>query len=110
MVLAPEIGIRNLSSTTKRRLKKARRTRHLIASEFALLETGRITITDVLGRPKTRLDRVSIYDVLRRVPKLGKEGSQRVLRNANVWPLKHLGELTDEERASVVRHLPPRAK
>src|SRR5438445_7205309 len=93
-----------------RNIKKAQKTRSHIAQVFAALAHEHITLTDVLRRPPTCLNRVLIYDVLRRSPHLGKEGAEKVLKMSKIWPLTRTGALAPEERSAIITHLPPRAR
>lgn len=93
-----------------KRLKKARRTRSLIAQTFASLENDQLTVTDVLRDPPVCLRRIRIYDVLRRIPKLNRDGAEKVLQHAKVWPLSCVGNLTPAEKARIISHLPPRVR
>jgi hypothetical protein len=80
------------------------------ASTFRQLENGHISIEDVLRKPPHTLKKVSVYDVLRRSPGLGKVGSEKLLMRLEVWPLTTLGELSLQERKKILEHLPPRAR
>lgn len=93
------------------RLKRARRMRHLIASEFRALESGALNVSDALGNPSYALKRVKIDDVLRRVPGLGEETIKKVLhKQLRIWPLDRLGNLSEKERHDILAALPPRVK
>lgn len=96
--------------STKTRMAKARRARSEIARTFAALDNGQITATDVLRTPPACLGRVRVYNVLRRIPRLKQDGAEKVLRRAKVWPLTTMDNLTAEEKARVIRELPPRVK
>lgn len=97
-------------ASSHKRLKKARKTRTLIAQTFVALDNGHVSVTDVLRDPPPCLRRIRIYDVLRRVPHLNRDGAERVLRLAKVWPLATLGNLTPVETARIITHLPPRVR
>lgn len=92
-----------------RRLKTARKVRHQAAHQFHLLETGQLSLHNVLETPPRALGRVRVFDVLRRAPKLGEAGAEKVLRHAKVWPLTRLDNLSPAERQRVIECLPPRA-
>lgn len=94
--------------TANKRLKKARHTRSLIAQTFDALRNDQVNVSDVLQRPPSCLARIRIYDVLRRIPHLSRDGAETVLRHSKVWPLKTMGNLTPEERQRILAHLPPR--
>lgn len=100
----------SVMSSNSKRLKKARRTRSLIAQTFAALENDQLTVTDVLGDPPACLRRIRIYDVLRRLPHLNRDGAETVLQHAKVWPLATLGNLTPAEKGRIFAHLPPRVR
>lgn len=95
---------------TRKRLHKARRTRSQIAQTFTALDNGNVSVTELLEAPPECLKRIRIYDVLRRVPHLGRDGAETVLRRARLWPLVTLGNLTPAERKLILAHLPPRVK
>lgn len=97
--------------TKAKRLKKARRVRHLIASEFRALEKGTLNVQDALENPSYALRRVKIYDVLRRVPGVGEETIKRILyKELKLWPLDRVGKLSEKQRHDILAALPPRAK
>lgn len=96
--------------TAAKNLKKARHTRHRIAAEFRALENGDVSIEDVLGNATSVLNRVRIFDILRRTPHIREEGANNVLKRAKAWPTTRLGDFTPEERRAIVRALPERAR
>jgi hypothetical protein len=93
-----------------RRLRKARRTRTANAEVFAALVNGQMGARVVLERPPASLGRVRIYDVLRRLPNLNRDGAETVLLRAKVWPLTVMSDLTEAERKRILIALPPRVK
>lgn len=95
---------------TSKRLAKARRTRSRIAQQFAALENGQTNAVGVIRTPPPCLGRIRIYDVLRRLPKLDRDGAENVLQRAKVWPLTTMDNLTKEEKARILLALPPRVK
>jgi len=95
---------------SKATIKKARKNRAKIAKTFANLQSHRLHATTVLKDPPECLDRMTVFDVLRRFPHLGRDGAEKVLRNAKVWPLTRFGYLTEEERSKIIANLPPRAR
>ena len=97
-------------SMTAKRLKAARHTRSLIANTFSALDNDQTNVTEILGSPPSCLTRIRVYDVLRRVPRLGRDGAENVLSRAKVWPLTAMGNLTVEERRRILSALPPRVK
>lgn len=96
--------------TNAQRMAKARRTRSDIAKTFDALRDNTMHITDVLASPPRCLRRIRIYDVLRRAPRLDRDGASKVLKHSKVWPLTTLGNLTEEERERIIARLPPRVK
>lgn len=51
-----------------------------------------------------------MYDVLRRLPHLNKDGANHVCQRAKVWPLTSMDNLTEAERKRILMALPPRVK
>lgn len=94
--------------SARRRLKHARKVRHRIAHVFSELASGATTLYIVLERPPACLTHVRVYDVLRRSKGLGPQGAEKVLKRAEVWPLRTVGELTPDECKSLIASLPPR--
>jgi hypothetical protein len=97
-------------SNNSKRIHKARRARTRIAQTFAALDNDQLSATDVLERPPDALGRIRVYDVLRRIPHLNRDGAENVCRRAKVWPLKRMDALTPEERQRLIIALPPRVK
>lgn len=93
-----------------KRARAARRGRTHIAQTFAALSNGQIDARSVLEAPPECLGRIRVYDVLRRLPHLNRDGAETVLRKAKVWPLTTMDNLTEAERKRVWLALPPRAK
>lgn len=96
-----------------KRLKKARRIRHLIASEFRALEKGTLSARDALENPSPVLKRVRVYDILMRVPGIGEESAKKILHGGQlnpIWPMERLGALSREQRHEIIAALPPRSK
>jgi hypothetical protein len=96
--------------TTRKQIRKAQKTRSLIARTFDAIRNGVITPADVLHQTPACLGRVRVYDVVRRFPHLQGDGAENVLRHAKVWPLKRMSTLTEDERRAILAHLPPRAR
>lgn len=99
--------------TANRRLKEARKHRHRVATAFKLLESGEITLENLLTRQDIKahsLAKVDLWDVLRRAPNLGRKGAQKVCERAKVFPHTRMRELTDDERSRIIDALPPRAR
>jgi len=88
----------------------ARKTRAQIAALFARLDNDEITVSELLKRRPACLERMSVYDVMRRFPGLDRSGAERVLRISKVWPLTKWADLTIEDREKILRNLPPRVK
>jgi hypothetical protein len=99
-----------MATVNKGSLSRARKTRSQIARLFLHLEQGDITVTELLGSRPQCLERIRVYDVLRRVPHLDRTGAEKVLRNAQVWPLTKWGDLTVKQRQRILMHLPPRVQ
>jgi hypothetical protein len=87
---------------------RARDTRSLIAETFERVRAHELTVRELLESPPACLGNVRVYDVLRRIPKLNRNGAERVCRKAKIWPLWPYGALTDEDRQAIIAHLPPR--
>lgn len=94
--------------TAEKNLRKARKQRRLVGAAFHALEDGQITLQEILQDPPPSLENVDIWDILRRSPKLGRKGAERVLMKAKVWPHRRLRSLNRGERLEIMKHLPPR--
>jgi hypothetical protein len=99
-----------MARATERRLRKARRTRTAVAEIYVALSDERIGAREILEAPPDALGRIRVYDVLRRLPHLNRDGAETVLIKSKVWPLTPMSELTDAERRRVLLALPPRVK
>lgn len=97
-------------SSRQRRLKTARKVRRQIRGSFDALRTGRVTIEDVLRTPPDALGRVSIYQVMLHAPGLGPTGIKKCLQKSKIWPEDKLGQVSQEDRETVIKNLPPRAR
>jgi hypothetical protein len=86
----------------------ARDVRSQIAETFQALARHEYTVTELLEAPPSCLANVKVFDLLRRSPKLSDDGAEKILRLAKVWPLKHLCDLTYEDKQAIIAHLPPR--
>jgi len=86
----------------------ARSQRAAKAELLRALETGDVTLREILERPPDALANVPIHRVIERVPRMGRARTESLLKTARVWPTHTLGILTDAERRSLVRNLPPR--
>ena len=96
--------------TKAKRLAKGRKIRRHMSSELHRLSTGKIRLEDVLRDPSDALGRCRIYDVMRRAPKLGEEGTRKVLERYRVWPNDRLGSIPPEKRSVIIAALPERVK
>lgn len=96
-------------SATKR-LRRARKIRHQMASQLRQLENGGITIWDVLEDPSPTLKRVRVYDVMRRTPKLGSAGAKKILMRLEIWPMERVGNLSLNKRRKILAALPERVR
>jgi hypothetical protein len=96
--------------TATKRLRKARRIRTHNAHALRLLENGHISIVSILEEPPDRFKRIPIYDLMRRAPGLGVEGSRRILTKTAIWPYDRLGQVPLEKRRQIVALLPDRAR
>lgn len=95
-------------SKPQKQIRQAQRTRRQIARVFIDMNDERLSPTDVLHASPACLQRVRVFDVVRRFPHLKGDGASNVLRKAKVWPLTRMGHLTDEERDRILTCLPPR--
>lgn len=94
--------------TPESRISQAGRNRRLIALTFVALRDHKLTPAELLESPPSCLKRIRVYDVLRRFPHMGRDGADKLLRKTKIWPTTPLGKLTDEERRTLIAHLPPR--
>lgn len=93
-----------------RKLNKARKTRTQIAQTFSALDNDQLSVTELIRNPPACLTRIRAYDVIRRIPHMHNAGAEHVLQHARVWPLRTMGDMTDEEKARIILALPPRVK
>lgn len=94
----------------ERRLVRGRKIRSLMSTEMRALSTGKLNLEDALRDPPDALGRYNIYDVLRRTPKLGKDGARRILVGLDIWPLERLADIPYEKRGMIIASLPERVK
>ncbi len=92
------------------RARKARAQRSKIARIFNAMESGRIGAKYVLDSPPECLRNIRIYDVLRRLPHLDRDGAERICTKSHVWPLTTLGNLTVVVRKRLLSRLTPRVQ
>lgn len=103
-------------ASRSKRLAQARRQRSSTARILGMIEAGEFSVLTLLepARYGKRLDpgikRVRIHTLLCRVPHLGEKGVDKLLREANVWPMSRLSDLTSSEIDRIIEHLPKRAK
>lgn len=81
-----------------------------MASEMRSLSEGHINPRDALEDPSDALGRCHIYDVLRRLPKLGDVGAKNLCLRFKIWPLEPLAEIPLEQRRYLYAALPERVK
>ena len=93
-----------------RGLAQARKTRSQMRQLFARIERDELSVSELLMRRPRCLERISVYDVLRRLPHLDRTGAERVLKKSKVWPLTKWRDLTIEDREKILLWLPPRVK
>jgi hypothetical protein len=94
--------------SARKRLKGARARRREIASAFAHLKGGNVTLYEILDTPLDCLGRCTVFDVLRHGKGLGKAGAEKVLRDTEIWPLTKMKDLTAIDRAELASQLPDR--
>lgn len=93
-----------------KQVKQAQRRRSQIAGVFKAMSRDGFDAPSFLESSPDCLNRVCVYDVVRRLPHMGKDGADNALRRAKVWPTTRMGNLTEDERERIIAHLPPRAK
>lgn len=96
--------------SAQRRLKAARRKRRQVAAILKMLRDGRITLPVLLETTPDALGSVRIYTLLLNAPGLGESGVRRVLERSKVYAADRVGALTVEQKSTIIRNLPPRAK
>lgn len=89
-------------------IQHARNRRRAKARELARLETGELGIRSCLRSHPPALEGVDIYDVLMRVPGLGREGVRDVLQRVGLWPHTHMRDVTRTEFRAIAEALPAR--
>lgn len=57
-----------------------------------------VLVADVLREPEWFLFTLPVHELLEWAPRFGRTKCNRVLRRADVWPLKELGRLTPRQR------------
>lgn len=86
----------------------ARRTRSRRLEIFAQLESSRLSILELLDAPPPAVEGADLWDVLLRVPKLGRSGIRTLCERAQVWPHLQIRELTEAELSRIEDLLPAR--
>ena len=86
-------------------LKNANRARISRAGVRADLASGERKLEDVLGAPDECLQTMPIWQLLSWGRKVGLGRVNRVLRRADVWPLRQVGHLTARQRADLILEL-----
>lgn len=81
-----------------------------MTSEMRALSEGRIKPRDALEDPSDVLGRCHMYDVLRRLPKLGDVGAKGLCLRFKIWPLEPLADVPFEQRRNLYAALPERVK
>jgi hypothetical protein len=71
------------------------------------LRDGSVSIDRVLLNPPEQLATARLTDLLLAVPKLGPARTARLLRSAQLNPLKTVAQLTDRQRAHLIALLRP---
>lgn len=75
-----------------------------------MLSDDQLDVTELLENSPACLNRVRVFNVIRRLPHMHDGGAEKVLIRAKVWPLTKMGDLAQDERERIIAHLPPRAK
>ena len=88
--------------------RKARRTRVERARVLAELEGGKLDIRALLDAPPTSLLGADLWDVLLRVPNLGRRGIQTLCERSGVWVHCKLEDLKYYEVERLKDSLPQR--
>jgi len=96
--------------TKEKRLRKARKTRGQIATQFDALRRDRVTLEQLLETTPACLRNVSIYDVMMHANNIGPEGIKKCLKKADVWPEDKMGKIPQGDRMRVVECLPNRVR
>jgi hypothetical protein len=97
-------------SSRNKRLARARKKRQAAARQLGLLESGSISLRQMLESPQPCMGPVRLWTVMKRTPKMGEAGIKRTLQRAQVWPETKLEDLTPQEVQRVLASLPPRAQ
>lgn len=98
-----------MASKTKR-LAKGRKIRSQIGVTLGRLKAGEIPLEVILNDVPPHMNRVRLWTVMTRTPRLGEKGVKRILTEARVWPETRLNDLTQSEVNRIVVRLPQRAR
>lgn len=93
-----------------KQVRSAQRRRSQIARTFKLMQRDDFDVSSFLDSSPRCLERVTVYDVVRRLPHMGRDGANKCLRKAGVWPTNRWGTLSQDDREAIYAALPPRAK
>lgn len=88
--------------------RKARRMKAQRGTELARVQRGVYPVRELLRTPPGALDGADLYDVLLRVPRLGRKGIQHTCERAQVWPHLKLCDLLEDEVERLIDSLPER--
>lgn len=89
---------------------EARRVRSARAAYLRDLGSGRRSLRETLRRPPESLKTAYVWDLLMATHNLGPTGCRKTLAVANVDGTLLVGELTSNQRRSIDKALPKRAK
>lgn len=89
---------------------EARLVRRRRLEVLAQLESGAVDILDLLEQPPAELKGADLWDVLVKVPGLGRQGVRGTCERAAVWPHLTVGTLLPEEIKRLYESLPDRVK
>lgn len=87
---------------------QARETRVERLRILAQLESSELDILELLDAPPSALEAADLWDVLLRVPKLGRQGIRTLCESAQVWPHLQLRELTQHQISRLEECMPKR--
>lgn len=97
-------------ASKSKRLAAARKKKSQAARMLGALEAGEVGLVIILNRNPVALQAVRIEHLLRRAPHMGEKGARKTLEEAQIWPLRRVGDLTSSERQRIINQLPRRAK
>lgn len=86
-------------------LERANESRARRAAFKRALYDGSARIEDAIREPEWFLCSVRVCDLLEMAPRVGADRVSRVLRRAQVWPLRLAGRLTVAQRERIVMEL-----